>query len=111
MAVFLNILGRPALFNNIRLGLEQVQAVASVGSPPHKIVCQAGTDRLPGHGNVALIGGLLVEVGHRRDRAECLAGAMLACCFGATTLRKAGLPPTQVAALLAQAEGMLALPR
>lgn len=59
---------------------------------------------------LALISDLLVQAGHRRGAAEHLAGTVLSFGFGATTLRKAGLPPAQIAAFIAQAERMLGPP-
>jgi TetR/AcrR family transcriptional regulator, transcriptional repressor for nem operon len=56
---------------------------------------------------VRLLGTLLVRAGHSTDTGDDLAGALLSCAFGATTLRKAGLPDIAIAGLVRQAYRLL----
>ncbi len=50
---------------------------------------------------------LLVRAGHEPGTAAHLSGALIACAFGATTLRKAGLPEAALADLLKQVDRLL----
>ena len=59
---------------------------------------------------VALLETLLVGGGHPAGDATAVAGALVSCAFGAPTLRKAGLPREQVAALITQARRLTAGP-
>ncbi len=58
---------------------------------------------------IQLLARLLVGAGHPATVAADLAGAALSCAFGATTLRKAGMPEAAVAGLVRQVDGLLAL--
>lgn len=53
---------------------------------------------------------LLARAGHEPGTAAHLSGALIACAFGATTLRKAGLPEATLAGLLEQVDRLLHLP-
>ena len=54
-----------------------------------------------------LLQGLLVRAGHEAEASEHLSGTLIACAFGASTLRKAGLPEVALAGLLAQVDRLL----
>lgn len=50
---------------------------------------------------------LLARAGHEPGTAAHLSGALIACAFGATTLRKAGLPEVALVGLLEQVDRLL----
>ena len=50
---------------------------------------------------------LLAKAGHKSKASEQLSNTLIACAFGASTLRKAGLPEVALAGLLAQVDRLL----
>ncbi len=50
---------------------------------------------------------LLAKAGHKSEASEQLSNTLIACAFGASTLRKAGLPEVAFAGLLAQVDRLL----
>ncbi len=97
--------------------------VAALAMPPRAeagcLLVNSITELAPGDADVAalarmqvervtaLIKATLMSAGWPAESAEGLAGALLSCAFGATTLRKAGLPAEIVAGLLAQMDCIL----
>ncbi len=57
-----------------------------------------------------LLQGLLATAGHRSETAEHLSVTLIACAFGATTLRKTGFPEAALVGILAQVDRLLDLP-
>ncbi|MGI4792980.1 MAG: TetR/AcrR family transcriptional regulator [Janthinobacterium lividum] len=53
---------------------------------------------------------LLAKAGHTSEASEHLSGTLIACAFGASTLRKVGLPDVDFAGLLAQIDRLLEPP-
>ena len=54
-----------------------------------------------------LLQGLLAKAGHKSEASEQLSNTLIACAFGASTLRKAGIPEVALAGLLAQVDRLL----
>ena len=50
---------------------------------------------------------LLAKAGHKSEASKQLSNTLIACAFGASTLRKAGLPEVAFAGLLAQVDRLL----
>lgn len=100
--------------------------LGSIATPPHGeagcLLVNAIAELAPEDGEVAalarrhvgrvvaLIGTALVAAGRPADTAGDLAAALVSCAFGATTLRKAGLPAQAIAGLLGQVERLLEEP-
>ena len=83
-----------------------VNSVAEL-APDDEAVCEIARRRV---GRVLdLIEALLVRAGHGLGTAAPLAGTLLSCTFGLTTLRKAGFPDDALASFLAQAEQLAVL--
>lgn len=59
---------------------------------------------------IALFASTLIQARFPESTAKSRATALIACAFGATILRKAGLPRASIAAMLAQADTLLAPP-
>ena len=74
-----------------------VNSIAEL-APDDEAVCRLA--RMQVERVVKLLAGLLVQAGTPAKTANPLAGALLACTFGATTLRKAGMPNNTVAAMV-----------
>lgn len=76
---------------------------------PHDLAlaayCQSHIGRVAG-----LVTNLLIQAGFKPRLAEDRGGAALALAMGAITLRKAGIAPVRIEALLAQAQPLLDLP-
>lgn len=59
---------------------------------------------------IALIASMLTRAEFSESVASSRAAALVSCAFGATVLRKAGLPRASIATMLAEAERLLELP-
>jgi TetR/AcrR family transcriptional repressor of nem operon len=73
---------------------------------PLAVFARAHISRLAG-----LVSDMLVDGGFPRDLAQPRAAALLACAVGATALRKAGIAPSAIAALMAETDHLLTPPR